>query len=502
MMPNDLIDQVLREAGSRWRAGQPAPPDPDVARMHRATTVRPVSVGRLLFGFGTAAIVLLVLVVSLPNPREPPVSNATPSDGLPTGAAVSIEPDPSDPQSSESAPSASTGPPASPTVSPPASASPSTNGLPVHLASLRWRTITEPFSDAAGGDVRGLFRNELGNVVAWGNDQEVGQGGYAMVSFWHSTDLESWQETKIGEWGQFIRVDAVANSRNGVVAIGSLEDEAMIWWSPEGETWRQATVTPSNGWSRSSFHLGAVAANELGFLAVGNRRNSMAAWFSADGRGWHPVGEGLGAGSLHDVVVLSDGRFVVVGVDESDRDWDAASWIVSADGSQWSPAEPNEALAGPNDQLLWRVWSYRGGLLGLANHHVTEDRINCDGPCIDDDWHLYTSEDGTLWRDAAKAATAGQPSPPLEFWEYSAITAWDDGLLAVGSGTDWQVRVWYSADGLTWEPIGDPLLVNGELQPGYNRDTIHALLVDGDRLIVGGYLEVLDLDGFVMIGEP
>jgi hypothetical protein len=44
--------------------------------------------------------------------------------------------------------------------------------------------------------------------------------------------------------------------------------------------------------------------------------------------------------------------------------------------------------------------------------------------------------------------TAGQANSPLQLWEYSAIAAWGDGLLAVGAGTDWQIRVWLSDDGL------------------------------------------------------
>jgi hypothetical protein len=226
--------------------------------------------------------------------------------------------------------------------------------------------VTEPFRGTLEQQLGGLFLNANGDLGAWGPDQEVGQGGYAMVSFWHSTDLEAWREVKLGEWGQFIRVYGVANSSVGVVAVGSLSDQAMIWWSPEGEAWQQATVAPAGGWSRT--YIRAVAGNDLGFLAVGGRRNSMAAWFSADGRNWQLVDDGFGAGAFHDVTVLPDGRFVVVGVDGSGRDWDAASWTVSADGSEWRVTEANDAIAGPSDQLLWRVWSFGGGLLGLAEH--------------------------------------------------------------------------------------------------------------------------------------
>lgn len=731
MKPTDDIDQLLHEAGSRWRARQPAAPEPDVARMRRAaTTISAVPLGRLLVGFGTAAVILVLLIVSLPNRGDPARPATSPSGPLATNAALSpgptqvapkgpltwfetvrlsedrrtvhltftggapysadnpcsvdyaasaevvgsvlevaiwevdhpdravlppgagcpaigyareldvqlpqpftgyevhdlagyvhflsrpdnlaqlqlpeewllrseetlsesptgrwrqtysphedppgggrpgaldfiqafnapayvegtfeqpaVEvngsaarlwtspedgelvlvwrlgtdglalvaneqdfsldelialaetarlPDAIDPEPSVS-PDASISP--QPSASPAVpSASPSSDGLPAHLADLDWRTVTQPFTGPLGSQVLGLFRNEGGNIVAWGPEQEVGDGGYAMVSFWHSRDGDEWREVKLGDWGQFIRATDVANSAAGVVAVGSLEDEAMIWWSPDAESWQQATVTPASGWSRTS--IAAVAANEQGFLAVGRQRRSMAAWFSADGRSWRQVGGDLGAGTLHDVTVLPDGRFVAVGVDESRRDWDAASWTASADGSEWRSRESNRAVAGPNDELLLRVWPYRGGLLALANHHDTEERISCQGPCIDDSWRLYTSTDGSRWQEAAEIPEAGRPNAPLELWEYSAIVAWGEGLLAVGAGTDWQVRLWYSADGVSWEPIGEQLLVNGEPAPGYQIDTIYALLVDGERLIVGGDLGDLDLDGFVMIGEP
>ncbi|CAN5773488.1 hypothetical protein BH24CHL6_BH24CHL6_08570 [soil metagenome] len=427
-----------------------------------------------------------------PSRTAPPATDPLPSDGLegPTPLPDATDLGPSVPPM----PTATLVAPSTEAPASPPAASPPGDGDPRQFHDLRWQTMTAPFEGQLEQQVRGLLVNELGNFLAWGPDQEVGDGGYAMVSFWHSSDLQVWREVKLGEWGQFIRVSDVANSSAGLVAVGSLEDEAMIWWSPEGESWEQATVVPASGWSRSS--IAAVAANEQGFLAVGTQLRSMAAWFSTDGRSWRQVGDDLGAGRLYDVTVLPDGRFVAVGVDESRRDWDAASWTVSADGGDWRSREFNEAVAGPNDQLLRRVFSYGGGLLGLAEHQNTEERLSCDGPCYDPSWRIYAATDGSRWQDVAE-----MPSP-LHLWEYSAIAPWGEGLLAVGAAPDYQMRLWYSGDGVSWEPVGDSLLVNGEPQPGYLRDAIFALLVDGDRLIVGGGLGDVNADGFVMIGEP
>ena len=401
-----------------------------------------------------------------------------------------------------------------PSPSPP-QAAPSLDPVPgapsIDLTSLRWETISVPFSDELDDQVEGIFQLADGELVAWGIDQQT--NWYAAVSFWHSEDGHTWRETKVGVPDQFVRVSDAVSGPLGVVAVGSLDSQAAAWVSPNAEDWSLGALLGSRA------YVSGVAARPDGYLAVGLYREEAAAWASADGAEWHRVGEGpLGAGRLHDVIPYEDG-YLAVGVDRSGHDWDAAVWHISADGVEWGDASDSRQIAGPMDDELRRVWAYAGGLIAHGEVSDTQERIECHDElgtaslalgttayvCFPHSRQmLYRSVDGLRWErlDGTVPQFGEFDKGPLRLWEFNAIQPWSEGMIAVGAGSDWEIRVWLSNDPAAWEPVGEPILVHGRPVGEGQTNVISGLIVLDDRLIATGWGDDPDGASFILVGTP
>lgn len=384
---------------------------------------------------------------------------------------------------------------------------------PFDLTRLTWETITVPFSGELEQVVNGLFLGPLGETVAWGRDQEwiTSDWGEATTSFWVERADSDWSKTRIGELATDAHALDVADDGQTYVAVGYVGMTMTAWYSQDGATWTRAMVTPGRSMEVATFV--AVAAGADGFLSVGQGRLSAMAWFSRDGTEWTQIERDFPEGVFNDVVASPSEGFVVVGVDRSERDWDGVAWTVSSDGRDWQAADPADALAGPDDDDLHQVWAYERGYLALGEHG--DERLTCDdgsaliasagpmvahGPCWWHQPHVYTSNDGHHWRRFAIDQET-LPGAPPSLWEFSAIESWDDGLIAIGTGTDWKVRVWVSDDGAQWTAIGDPLSLEGApIRDRGQSWAVEDLLIARGRLMIGGAGPASD--GYVMIGRP
>jgi hypothetical protein len=72
MTPTDEIDELLRQAGSRWRAGQPSAPEPDLERITRARKPRRWVVPAL--AAASVAVIATAALIWLPSGDEPVVA--------------------------------------------------------------------------------------------------------------------------------------------------------------------------------------------------------------------------------------------------------------------------------------------------------------------------------------------------------------------------------------------------------------------------------------------
>lgn len=345
-------------------------------------------------------------------------------------------------------------PSTSPLTPPPTliSAAPSPSDPPLSLEALSWRAMTEPFGGDRSQGVTGLFINPYGELVAWGYES-VREGGSAdnLPTFWTTPDTLSWREARLGTVGEHLILDDVAAGPNGFVAVGSASDTVAAWWSTHGDSWMRATFSPEPVPDEAG--LTAVSGGTEGYLAVGTDQGRAAAWFSPDGDGWKPVGPEFPEGDFFDVTQSSDGGFVVIGQDRSGGDWNAAAWVVSAIATDWRAAEPNHAIAGPRTEVLARVWAFDGGYFAFGHELDPRDRHCGLCPLNPETWRLYTSPDGIEW--ARNAIDLDRDEPVL--MEYAAIEPWDDGLMAIGRGSDGVLRIWLSRDGVEWAPVGVPV---------------------------------------------
>lgn len=455
------------------------------------------------FDFAAALAIGIAFVVACAPISDR--SKATPSEWASENASETVSDAPSERPSTAptvimsqtpgvtTTPVAQTSAPATPEASPSA---PPAAGI--------WTTYTEPFAGRLAQTVGGVFVLGDGSLVAWGEDQEDDPGGYASVSFWSSPDWMNWTETKLEGLGPFIRVWDVANGPRGIVAAGAREDLGAVWLSTDAKNWTLSSVIDDDyEWSG----VQAVAAGPDGFLVVGQHLRRATAWFSEDGTTWRSVGgDSLPDGRLYDVSTVADGSFIVVGVDDANPDHDAVVRLVSADGSTWRSAKLADGLATNEDDIVSEVWPYEGGFVAYGVQQDAARRHHCGrvgGECFPHDWpRLYTSPDGLSWEGFGDENELYTPalttSEGPRLWEFDAVVPFGDGLLAAGSGTDFKVRLWTSRDGVTWDPMGDPILIAGhEAPPDYQVDTVRDLLVTDDRVVIGG--ELGGSDGYVMV---
>jgi hypothetical protein len=221
-----------------------------------------------------------------------------------------------------------------------------------------------------------------------------------------------------------------------LIAVGrDSAGRGVVFLSNDGTQWTQ--VAPQAG-ALPSF--GAVAAWRDGFVAFADSGSTIL-WTSRDGRAWTPVrptSRAFADAAVTDVVAGGPGLVAV--------------------GARLDPGETDEPVGG----LVWTsrdgaTWTRVGGERTFDLNHGNMNTVAVGGPGLIaagtdiDGSVVWTSRDGTSWervpRDRAVFAGAG----------ISAITAWRDGLIALGARIPDAVGLrWTSRDGRAWvrEPAG------------------------------------------------
>jgi hypothetical protein len=363
-----------------------------------------------------------------------------------------------------------------------------------------WSVVDDAFGEVDDWYIEDIVGAFDGSVLVTGSGYTSGIG--YIGHFWRSADAgATWHHsTVVGS-----ELIDVASGPSGYVAgmFPESAGEILAWWSNDAMDWHEASM-PDPVVSTNGPWIGGVASGPYGYLAVGHADRRHVAWFSADGREWDRVGPELGRGiSLDDVVALSDGRFVIVGVDRDPRVFDAVAWTVSGDGREWTPALRNHAIAGPEDEGMFRAWADERGVIAYGGAGDPQPRLDCyesaiavvgetarscspfPGPGI-----LFRSTDGRRWERLGDNLPEAFTDGPLRLSWPQDIRPWGDGYLAVGTGTDELERLWESADGSRWRPADEPL-------PG---NSYGGLLVTDDRLFVA--VDRGDAGPALLVGTP
>ncbi len=235
----------------------------------------------------------------------------------------------------------------------------------------------------------------------------------------------------------------------------------------------------------------AVGHDSVG-TGDGGAKGVIAVWVSSDGRNWIRVRHSAvfeGIGDTLGQHVASDGEIVVAvgaesGGGEPDGDWSGAVWT-SPDGTTWTRYADEAGLF--DGAVVTDITRFRSGFVVVGFE---------GGGCDSGSGVVWTSPDGRSWTKAAVLADT----------QLAAVTAWDEGLLAVGHrpgafcggpgetapkqrGEDF-ADVWTSDDGATWTRLPTRDLA----APVDEAVLVDAADVGAGVLTVGSTLRYVDAD--------
>jgi hypothetical protein len=384
------------------------------------------------------ALLVAIALASCANPPSPSVPvlppTATPA---PTPGAPSSLPRPGPSSSSTAAPSPS---------DPPAEVS----------GGLLWRRVDGP----AGRVFTAVIADGSG-FLAVARDDESQATDYA-PEFWRSTDGLSWSQIRLFSTAPFIpdqpdryyyTVTSLVRNGATIVAVGDrlLDDastgDAAMWISADdGTSWKRAPARP--GLTDASVFR--VTSSPAGYVAVGSDgypgpstqdvgSRGAAVWTSSDGQAWvrEPSEVALGGAFMTSVISVGQG-FIATGTIHGTPGGPTPPppiWV-SPDGRNWHRARSAPSLAHADS---FTVSPGPGGYILTGSIFDPTVGTSQAG--------AWWSSDGSSW--ARTSSSIGS---------VSAITLLDGQILAIGDRLEgpspvFDVRVWVSADGRSWQAL-------------------------------------------------
>jgi hypothetical protein len=221
-----------------------------------------------------------------------------------------------------------------------------------HAGALAWVTTDgvawsqSPHSAALAGPAGGTH---MLTAVAWrggfvaGGSHDDPAAGRTAGAIWTSPDGLTWQRVSTDAAFDGTRVLGLAADADTLVAVGTNGDQtqgsAVAWVSHDGRRWDRVTSP-----ALAAGIMRAVAAGGPGFVAVGlgSADDRAQAWVSPDGSDWQAVpddpGLHVGRSSLRMYAVAPLGQGFAAGGWTSDAGNGSAVAWVSPDGLRWQRA--------------------------------------------------------------------------------------------------------------------------------------------------------------------
>ena len=309
---------------------------------------------------------------------------------------------------------------------PPSTEPPSPSPSPSSVPTVQLEAAGVPES-AIGSSTLAIVTGGEGLVAIGFN------GGFGSI-LWTSTDGRTWTDVTPENFAS-IGITNVAEFDGGLVGVGrgdtiNIENElAAVYRSDDGLTWRMV-----EGGDEMRGQLIDVVATDDGLYAVGGVPGADAAgvWFSADGETWQRTGGDFDHAFMWSIAEGGPG-LVAVGW-RRNPDPDLAVWT-SADGVEWTLSPDPEGFAGYE---ATDVVAHEGTLVMVGSSFTGEGG------------RVWFSDDGVAW---GLADVAGGMDG--SYARSVAITP--TGLVAVGGNDAMEGLAWFSTDGRSWEPLGDPV---------------------------------------------
>lgn len=261
------------------------------------------------------------------------------------------------------------------------------------------------------------------------------------------------------------RVTAFGERLVGVGRDGAGRDlDAAVWSAAGPHEWERVAHDERLFGGDAEQLMWGVATDGDVLVAVGRDDargdKDAAVWTSRDGFEWTRVRDARGAlggpgDQVMNRVAAWSGGFVAVGFESRGRNRDGAAWV-SRTGARWTRVAGERVLGGPGDQVLRSVAAAPDGVVAVGSEARGEVRG-------DDDAAVWTSRDGARWErveDPTGGLTFGGPEDQVA----ATVTAGGPGWVAAGFDTSagsYDVAVWTSADGASWERVPRNDLVFG-----------------------------------------
>jgi len=234
-------------------------------------------------------------------------------------------------------------------------------------------------------------------------------------------------------------ISAVTDSDGLHIAVGTLDEQSHVWWSPTGTTWRAAATVERPGgmtglccvtsWSGGLVALGEVAGGtgvwtsqgsvdtweymgDLGtdtilgiaagpeLLTISQSDSTTTAWTSPDGISWtqHESLSGLDSAQPIGLVGDDEAYYLYGGKSTGQRSFGSAAIFRSEDGIDWQPVLSSEVLGGVTDVTITE-----DGFVAVGQAIGDRDVGGPDGSA------LWQSSDGIEWEQI----TTTQPPVPI-----------------------------------------------------------------------------------------
>lgn len=326
----------------------------------------------------------------------------------------------------------------------------------------------------------------LGPLVATSDRFVAFTTGGAGTSVWTSTDGgHLWAQeakpatlTASGNTGRPVVLQAIADGRGGVLAIGSVTSangSTGTIWHRTADGWHQVTIQDD-----APPEFSSIAAGTNAYVASSDKAGGSSLMYSTDGETWYASSISVGEGFALTVGTYQYG-FVAVGTNAA-RGGASAAWT-SPDGRTWTLR--SDWKLPPNVTALFGV-----GRFLVAASTVTPGVV---APTIAPAASGSPSASGSaVASSSAKAKATPKPTPTpaptpaptpgtpyVQWWWSGTGESWqqtslqtsttnyalvNDEIFVIdppaGGASDW--TAWSSSDGRNWiRPVSDPIAFRG-----------------------------------------
>ena len=305
---------------------------------------------------------------------------------------------------------------------------------------------------------------------------QLSTGGTAVATAWTSPNAITWSRTVLPAPNGAISAtaDGATNWGNREVVVGSVlsgsSTRAAVWVSqgrgqgfvavPDSSVFDAPSTAAGGG--QSGAVMDAVTAGALGLFASGTVNGEASVWYSTDGQRWQLLSGADSAINQEPAAVVNDitstaaGVFAAGSLAVGDR-LAAALWY-SSDGVHWAALHsPVNASSGVGDHIVTSLVGIGATGSSVPGAPTPSGLLAVGGVRLGSTWQpaSWISPNGFSWSQTSESfpLDSEPPNSPGAI-AYEAAGA-PGHLLAVG-GSPGRQRLWQSSDGLAWTEVPLP----------------------------------------------